>query len=247
MNEPLAVSSTVGRWVGLSALLLGVALVVSAYLIQSGYVKSKDQSNLNMATLTGTADEVVTSDRVKWSVQLSRSSTGTTDKLTSQLEADQTAVREALKKAGVTDADISVQPMSIQPAYDSYSTGYASQVLVIESKMVEEVGGVADTIGSDLAKRGATATTNSIEFYYSGTNDVQKTLTKKALDDARSQGKDLFGDQIKRVSSVGSAQVIITPEHASVSSYNYGYGTSSETSSVKKRITVNLSVSFELN
>ena len=156
-------------------------------------------------------------------------------------------MRDALKKAGVTDADISVQPMSIQPAYDSYSSGYASQVLVIESKMVEEVGGIADSIGNDFAKRGATATTNSIEFYYSGTNDLQKTLTKKALEDARSQAKDLFGDQVKRVSSVASSQLIITPENASISSYNYGYGTSSETSSIKKRITVNLSVSFELN
>lgn len=244
MNESVSVPSTVGRWVGLSALLLGIALVVSAYLIQSGYVKSKDLSSVNMATLTGTADQVVTSDKVKWSVQLSRSSTGTTERLTNQLEADQAAVRDALKKAGVTDADISVQPMSIQPAYDSYSSGYASQVLVIESKMVEEVGGIADSIGNDFAKRGATATTNSIEFYYSGTNDLQKTLTKKALEDARSQAKDLFGDQVKRVSSVASSQLIITPENASISSYNYGYGTSSETSSIKKRITVNLSVSL---
>lgn len=242
MNESSTGSSTVGRWVVVAALILGVCGVLSAHFIAQGYVKSKEQSVASNATITGSAEKIVSADKVKWSIQLSRTSSTSSEQIANLLRQDEQRLREALKKANILEAEISVHPIALHPSsYDSYG----SQVIVIESKQVNEVGGLAAEIGPDFLKQGSTLATNGLDFFYSDLSNLQKTLTKEALADARRQADDLLGDQVKQIQTVGSSQMRVTPEQVSPREYDYGYG-STDTSSIKKKVTVTVVVDFRL-
>jgi hypothetical protein len=242
MNDSSTGSSTVGRWVVLAALVLGVCSIISAHFVVQGYAKSKEQTLPASATLTGSAEKLVTADKVKWSIQFSRTSPTSSEQTVALLRQDEQSLREALKKANILDADISVQPMVFQPS--SYES-YASQVIVIEAKQVNELGSLADTLGPELFKQGTRLTTNSLDFFYSDLEGLQKSLTKDALADARAQAEDLFGNQVKQIQTVGSSQLQVTPEHSSPREYDYGYGNTA-TSSIKKKVKVTMVVDFRL-
>jgi hypothetical protein len=242
MNDSSTGSSTVGRWVALAALVLGVCSIISAHFIAQGYAKSKEQALPASATLTGSAEKIVMADKVKWSIQFSRTSPTSSEQTVALLRQDEQNLREALKKANISDADISVQPMVLQPS--SYES-YASQVIVIEAKQVSELGSLADTLGPELSKEGARLTTNNLDFFYSDLEGLQKSLAKAALADARAQADDLFGNQVKQIQTVGSSQLQVTPKHSSPREYDYGYG-STATSSIKKKVKVTTVVDFRL-
>lgn len=242
MNETHSQTSTVGRWVFGAAMIIGFCVVLSAHLIAQGYVTSKEQSNLNVAALNGIAERIIEADQAKWSLYMTRSSATSSNEVTRLLQEDEQAIREYLKEGGILEAEISVHPMDIEPS--SY-TSYGHQTIVVESKQVEKLGALATEAETVFIKAGRSISTNNIEFYYSDLTTLQKELTKLAIQDARAQGKDLFGEQFDRIQSIGTSVLQVTPENASGGSYDYGYR-SSDTSSIKKKALVTVGVTFLL-
>jgi hypothetical protein len=238
MCQSVSEFSSVGKWVVAASVVLGLSLVISASFIQRGYVLSKDLSNQNLGSVTGIAEKVVDSDKAKWSIQLSRPGNGKIEDTAKNMKEDEKALRALLAQAGITDAVVSIQPATISPGEGSYS----SQVIVVETSKVAELSALTQFATTELSKRNASLSSNSIEYYYSGMTQLQKELTKLALEDAKSQAKETLGLSDPRVQSVGYSLPVITPENASMYN-NYG---NTDTSSIKKKVTMNVSVSFFL-
>lgn len=228
-------SSHVGKWIGVASLVIGVSFIVSACFVQRGYVASKDVGQ-DMASLTGVADKVVKSDKAKWSLQISRPGDGKVETTFKNIQEDEKNLRGLLTNTGIKDPVISVQPASISPGEGSYS----SQIIVVETDKVDALSAVAQLAPVELAKHNATVSTNSLEYYYSGMSQLQKELSKQALQDAKSQAKEVLGLSTPHISTLAYSLPVITPEN---SSYMYG---NADTASIMKRISMNVSVTFYL-
>ena len=239
MNQSGSESSKGGAWLVMAALILGGSLMVSAGFIQRGFVQSKEVSNQNLGSVTGVAEKVVESDKAKWSIQLSRPGDGKIETTIKNMKEDEQALRALLTQAGITDSVISVQPANISAGEGAYS----SQVIVVETSKVAALSAVSQLASTELAKRNGYLSTNSIEYFYSGMVELQKSLTKLALEDAKAQARDTLGLTDPRIQSVGYSQAVITPENASIYS---NYGGNADTSSIKKKVAMNVSVSFFL-
>lgn len=238
MSQSMQGSSRVGVWVVAAAAVLGISLIIAACLIQRGYVKAKENTQDNVATLIGLADKVVKSDRAKWSLTISRPGTGKIEDTAKNLQEDEKTLRTLLNNAGIKDAILSIQPANISAGEGSY----ASQVMVIETDKVDALSGVASLAPTDLARRNATVSTNSIEYYYSDLSTLQKELVKQALEDANTQAKEVLGQSRPSISSISYGQAQVTPEYGSMMYYG-----NNDTSSIGKRVSLNVSVTFKLN
>ncbi len=229
-------SSNIGKWIAVASVVLGVSLMISACFIQRGYVTSKDLSNQNIGSVTGLAEKSVESDKAKWSVQISRPTIGKVEETVKNIQEDEKRLRSLLTQAGIKDAIVSVQPANIQSTEGAYS----NQVIVIETANVMALSTLSERAITEFNKDNAYLSTNSIEYYYSGLTELQKQLTKQAVEDARSQAKDVFGLVEPRIQSIGYPQLSVTPENASM------YYGNADTSSIKKKVTMSTSVSFFL-
>lgn len=237
MSQSESGASKFGLWMLLAALVLGGSLMVSASFIQRGYVESKDVSNMNVASVNGVAEAYVDSDKAKWSVQISRNGGSSVEQTVKDMKEDEKAFRALLDKAGIKDPTVSVQPATVLPGEN-----YSNQVIVVETKNVSALSAVSQIASSELSKRNASLSSNSIEYFYSDMINLQKTLTKQALEDAKTQAKEVLGLASPRIQTVGYTQLIVSPESSSM--YG-GYG-QTDTTSIRKKVSVSVSVGFFL-
>lgn len=241
-KNPIVVASTV---IGLS-LLLSVALGAAAF------AKSKTLGNTMM--VTGSSEKVVDSDTVKWSIWLS--ATGAPSERASvgrALNADRASFMKLLGTIGIDEASVSIQPMSINPDYTynnqtgaSTLTGYtASQVLVVESSKVDEVGKLAESAAGTLAEQGVNMSTNSLEYYYNKLADVKLELLTAATENARDRAEAIITGGGGHLGAVRSADTGVFQVTGVNSADLSDYGTY-DTSSPKKKVTAVVHISFGL-
>jgi len=237
-----------GRWLAIASSVVGIALVISAGLIARGYAKSKDVSYPYTVVLTGQADRVIESDTAKWSVRLTRSAAANaTSTAAAMLKQDGEALRAYVKAAGIDDADFSFQPVKTSSGgyYEgdqSYTT-YADQIVVIQSKKVQELGSLAEHATDALIEKGITLYTDRTEFFADQTiRDVEKELAQKAVQDAREQAASFVGKQLGKMRALTDVRYTVAPEYAMQDAYSY----SQDTSSIKKKVTAYAMVTFDL-
>ncbi|MEI7512927.1 MAG: SIMPL domain-containing protein [Candidatus Uhrbacteria bacterium] len=237
----------------LSMLILGICLIVSAALISRGYVESKSVDLNNFAAFTGKASRAVESDQAKWSIVLTRSAS-TTEEATKLIEQDHEALRKLVSDAKVSDAKYSFHPITSQNYVDYGNDDYygrsgpssyqnmirASQIVVIESGEVADLGALAEHAPSKLSSSGSQLQTDRIEFMYSKLNELEKELDLEALKTARKTAEELLGNQLGNMRSMEQPLLSVQPEN----SVDYYY--SKDTSSIKKNFSVVVKMTFRI-
>ena len=261
-TPPSSVPTASNRPIFLGVTFVLAALIISASIIVSAVIKdngaARDSQFSRSMSITGHATKVVTSDRMKWSLTLSRTgaSSSTVASVTAQLGSDIDSVVAALAAAGVSNPTVSRHPAEVSSyssgAYSDYGNGSTyqpstningQQVVVIESNDVNKMNDASNGIVAKLNASGAYVQSNTTEFYYSNTDELRHQLLDAALTDAREQAQKAGGDQLGPLLQVTANSYLSLTPASGASSY---YGGSDDTSSIEKKASFDVTVSYAL-
>jgi hypothetical protein len=236
------------------ALLAGGA-IVSAWIVIQGveFVKTFNESQLEV---TGSAETVVRSDRVKWTAGYARSVGA--DELRrgyGLVAADLDAVMGVLTGSGFAAADVSVEPVSVAAIYSDCGVQAATcvrdvvrlelrQSFTINSDRVDDVTALAQDV-RPFVDQGLSLQTQALEYYYSGLAAARPELLAAATRDALRRGEAVAqstGARVGALRSVDSGVFQVTQVN-SVDVASYG---SYDTSTIQKKITAVVHARFAL-
>ncbi|MCL4542018.1 MAG: SIMPL domain-containing protein [Chloroflexi bacterium] len=242
----------------LSAGLLGSTVIVANTIT---YVKTLDSSLL---TVTGSAEEIVTSDQVKWPSSFS------VEAPASNLQAgyatmarDRQLVLAYLTSHGVAAQDITVFPVIMMPEYNSclpaMKVGVPSGAQgcvneIVRYRLTQDVqvnsGNVVGITklaqdSSALINEGVVFSSQRLEYFYSKLPALRVQLLGAAIKDAQHRAQQIAGNtgaHVGRLITASSGVVQVTPVNSTQVSSLGTY----DTTTVKKQVTAVIRASFAL-
>lgn len=230
------------------AFILGLALVLTGIVATAGFYNVKALSDV--VSVTGSAEKQITSDVVKWTMQITHS-TGLTDiqQGNAAMQGDLATLRAYLKKQGVEEAWVTVSPVTVETLYD-YSRGGAPsgytlrQTVTVEASDIATVKTASEEAG-DLIGQGALVSTLSVEYFYSKLADLKQEILAAATADARARAQKIVesaGGKLGRLRSASMGVLQVTAVN-SVEVSDYG---AYDTSALEKKVTAVVRASFGL-
>jgi hypothetical protein len=240
-----------------AALILGVSLVVGTAMVAGTMLKVKASGNV--IAVTGSADKVIKSDTVKWSFRISRQ--GDVEALKTEsagMKADTAKALAFLKQKGLSDAEITVRPLAVNPMYGSAKgfEGYANapqqirsynleQTLVVESMRVDEVTKIAQETSEAMLADGVVFTTDMMEYYYSKFSDLKLEMMAAATENAKERASRIATSTGASLGAIQSASMGVFQVTAVNSMEISDYG-AYDTSTIDKRVTAVVRTSFSI-
>jgi hypothetical protein len=230
-----------------SSAIIGVSLIIAAGIAAYAFyaVRSLD----NVLTVTGSATQEVTSDTVKWTIDIERKADeNTMQSGYSLLAKDLVVVQAFLKAQNVPDDAVTVSQVFTEEIYKQNDTGPTPynlrQEITVDSKDVQGINTLSKNITS-VASQGIFISNNQLEFYVSNLPDLRVSLLADAIKDARARADQIAkaGGQsvgVLRAASSGVVQVL-PPNSVDVSDYG-----SYDTQSIVKEVMVTAHASFSV-
>ncbi|MCX6843592.1 MAG: SIMPL domain-containing protein [candidate division WOR-3 bacterium] len=227
-----------------TAIILGVSFVIGAAVFGNFFYRSRMQDNT--IRVVGAATRPYESDIVKWRISVGRS-TGLGDASTGYSDTRRAfeGLMAELKAAGVSEKEISVQPINRSPVYDNNGnqTGYSftQSVYVISSDLatIEKLALNPD----EMFQKGVALQSSSLEYYFSKLPDIKKELLAEATRDAKQRAVEIAKNSGSGIGSMRSARAgifqITEPYSTEVSDYGI-YNTSTR----QKDVTVTVTAEF---
>lgn len=234
----------------LPAVILSLALIISATVFGSFYYSAQSVTTTDTLSVTGSTKVKVTSDKAKLTISLSRIALASTLATGyGEIAADLTATRDLLTKEKVDAATITENPVVVNRMYDYQNSGgelkyELTQSVIVQSNDVTGITAISKKIPS-LAASGAIVSVQSLEYYYSKLPDLRVSLLTAAVKDAASRAAKIAegtGRKIGNVQSASSGVVQVLPPN-SIEVSDYG---SYDTSSIEKEVMVTVKASFRL-
>jgi hypothetical protein len=234
----------------LSAVVLGVALVVAAAL--GAHALERVKSSQQTITVTGSAKKQIRSDMVIWRAWIAHQS-GDMRVAYADLRASMAKVRAYLTEKGVPGDQIvetAIQTYALHPTTDSGMetseiSGYRLQQGVeIRSSDVEGITRISRE-ATELIDQGVALESMAPEYLYTKIQDEKVEMLARAAQDAKLRAEqiaDATGNEIGAVRSARMGVLQITPAF-SVDVSDYGIN---DTSSLDKDITAVVSMEFEI-
>jgi hypothetical protein len=244
------------------AVVLGASLIIAT--IAGGQIFYKSKQLSNVLSVTGSSEQIVTSDTVKWQSSISRSvDSASLKEGSSQIKNDAQVVAQYLKTSGVADTEVTISPVTVSPvcesqnniSYDKFGNqscgssktmGYnLQQVITVESQKVPEVTKISQAASDYFIGQGLVFTTQSLEYYYSKLADLRLNLLSKATIDAKARAEKMIESTGKQIDALQAASmgVFQVTSKNSVEVSDYGVY---DTSSLEKKVTGVVRVSFSL-
>lgn len=230
--------------------MIGAALAIGVSYIHAHPVDPKSMN------VTGSAERLVDSDTVKWSLTLSQTVPPTNRaEAGRQLDKDRAAFLAYLSAAGVDRSSVSIQPMNLSDDYTTidFKTGQtgltsytAKQSLIIESSKVDVVGSLAERASVEMAEKGINLSTDTVEYYFNKLADLKLQLLTDATKNARARGEAILAGGGGSLGGVVSADTGVFQVTAVNSADLSDYGMY-DTTSPRKKVTAVVHVSFVLN
>jgi len=226
------------------AIVLGISFVVGAAVFGNYFYRSRAQDNT--IRVVGAATKRYDSDIVKWRISVGRQ-TGLGDASAGYSDTRKAfeGLMAELKGAGISDKDVSVQPINRNPTYDNSGnhTGYNfnQSVYVISSDLatIEKLALNPD----EMFQKGVALQSSSLEYYFSKLPDIKKELLAEATRDAKQRAVEIAKNSGSGIGSMRSARAgifqITEPYSTEVSDYGI-YNTSTR----QKDVTVTVTTEF---
>jgi uncharacterized protein len=227
-----------------TASILALGLVLAGLVAGAFFYAA--QAPRGVVRVTGAATLPFESDRVKWTLTLMRR-VPTTDPLSGYtlLKTDVERLRTALFGMGLTERDLVIQPVSMEPFFaDRGEVGsyMGRQTVSVISDRVEMVEGLARDPGGVLGQ-GAVLQGSQLEYFYSGLTELKRSLLAKATEDAAARAREIAGD---RLGDLIEAQAGVFQIREPYSNEVQSYGMYS-TSTRAKEITVTVRGSYRMD
>lgn len=231
--------------------VLALGLVITGFVVSNAYYRVKSADNT--ISVTGSAQKDIVSDSARWSANFNR--TVGPDQLKDGsvlIKKDLDAVVDYLTKNGLKKDQITINPVTVYPTYETSNYGSTgkvngynvSQQIVVESSNVENLTKIAQD-STSLLSQGIVFTSSPVEYYYSKLDDLKIEMLGAATQNSKQRAEaiaeqsdaDLGG---LKAASMGVFQ--ITPVNSTEVS-DYGVF---DTSAIKKRITAVVRTTFSV-
>lgn len=245
------------------AVIVGAAFVAATIIAANTvrYIKAFDASTL---TVTGSYQQLITSDAVKWRASFTRSALP--DTLAdgySAMKKDQAVIAKYLKDGGVKDDEVTISPVTLVPVMETCvqaskvsPQGSAqgcvndivsyrlTQNVQVNSNRVQEITVLAQD-PSAIVNQGVIFSTGGLEYYYTKLPDLRVQMLAEATKDAQLRAQKIAestGAKVGPLVSVSSGVFQIQPVNSTQISNEGSY----DTTTIEKQITAVVRASFAI-
>ena len=192
--------------------ILSVAFIIGSFSVASGIRNRNQRPPLHQITVTGSAEQTVTSNMFQWSANIS-STQLTTSAALGQMHAWTAAIRSALLGAGARNNEISFTTINVQPNTNQNNqvTGFTmSESVNVQSTRLTAMHRVLG-VSNLLLTRNVPFIANQPRYTFNGLGKLRPILTKAAAANARLRAQNALGKGVqlgKPISiSVGAVSV----------------------------------------
>lgn len=231
------------------ALTIGAALIL-ATIVGGIFYATKDTTNKDILTVTGSARTEVTADSVLWRTQITRNvSFGELKSGYAAMASDMTAVKAFLAANNVAEDAITIQPIMMNedwnnngPVVQESKRYTLTQPIEIKSADVNGITALAQK-SADLINKGVLFQSQGLEYYYTKLADLRVSMLGDAVKDAKERAQNMAKAGGQRVGSLQSASsgVVQVLSRGSVDVSDYG---SYDTSKIEKDVMVTVRATF---
>lgn len=238
----------------LSKSIIGLAIIISAFLIGRAYMY-KDESK-NVISVTGLAQENFVSDLITWNASFVVKDMNLPNAYV-QLKKNNEEIKSYLKKKGFNVNDFTFYSVDIQKQfrsekdekgnYSSHFDGYAlTQNFGISSKKVNQVEALSREI-TELINDGIEINSNAPEYYYTKLDALKIKMLKAAAQDANLRATTIADNGGGKIGNLKNSSMGVFQITGLNSSEDYSWGGSFNTSSKEKTASITVRFEYELN
>ena len=228
-------------------LLIGMVVLSAAFIIGSSSIasglRSRNQPQaLHQVTVTGSAEQAVSSDTLEWDASVA-STRPTTSAALAQLMGWASKIRSELDSAGTLDSEVSFGTVVVQP--NVQPSGYVSsftesQTVNVQSHRLVAMRPVL-AVGNRLLASNIPFISQAPEYTFSGLKKLRPVLTAEATADARVRARAALGrnGHLGKVISISVGPFSVdAPGSVSIGSGDY------DTSSIPKVVSVAVTATY---
>jgi len=239
----------------LNALLLSIALIISAFLFSNAFQNRNRSSDTISVTGLGKTDFV--SDLIVWSGSFSRKSS-TLKEAYALLDGDRAKIKSYLMSSGIAEKDIVFSAVNFNKNYETtynengtvrqnlFSGFTLSQNVSMQSKEVNKIEEVSRQ-SSELINSGIEFYSNAPEYYYTKLAELKIKMIAEATKDATSRAKSIAENADAGLGNLKKSDMGVFQIIAQNSSEDYSYGGSFNTNSKNKTATITVKLVFQVD
>jgi hypothetical protein len=231
-----------------TSLILGLFFVVGVSIISFSLYQIKAADNF--LSVTGSAKQSVTADIVKWNSSFARTVLASNLKIGYvQMKQDEEIVSKFLKDNGITDAELTISPVSMQKQYNYDKTNAPDEYMLVQNVMIqstdiEKIKNLSKNTQS-VIDQGVIFSVSSPEYYYAKLPEARVNLLPEAMKDAQKRAESIAQSTGKKIGNLKSASMgvvqVMQPNSVDISDYgNY------DVSTIEKEIMITVKASFSL-
>jgi hypothetical protein len=233
------------------AIILAAGIVIASLILANtwGSVASRNVT----ITVTGSASKEIRSDLAEWSGTFSNESPTLTDAY-ARLKESNKKVKNYLTGKGFEEEKLKFSAITTTTLYATNTQGYKteqvtgyrlSQRVSIESSDVDKIDKLSRE-ATELINQGVEIDSYQPKFFYTKLGDLKVEMIGLASEDAKMRAEQIAkstGDDIGEVRSSRTGVIQITAKNSTDVS-DYGIN---DTSSLEKKITAVVSISFSID
>jgi hypothetical protein len=217
-------------------ILLSAALIIGSLSVASGLRSRNQPPQTHQITITGSAEQAVTSDTFSWTANVA-STQPTTSATLAQLNGWAAEIRSVLLSAGADSDEIAFGTVSVRP--NSLATGPVtsftmSQSVTVQSHRLTAMQHVLG-VGNFLLANNVPFIAQQPQYTFSGLKKLRPILTAEASANARQRARAALAKQAQlgKPITISVGQVSVDAP----GSVSYGSG-DFNTSSIRKVVSV---------
>lgn len=228
--------------------MIAVGMVVASIIFSIFFYASR-VANPGILSVTGSAKMAVTSDLVKWTIQLTRTvNASELSQAYTALARDVATVQAELVNHSIPSTAIETSSVFTEQDY-SYNSDFNAprrytvrQTLTVESTDIENVTNLSKNIQSEVSV-GSVMSAYPPEYYYTKLAELRVNLLSDAVKDAKTRAEKIAESSGSRVGALTAANQgvvqVLAPNSIEVSDYG-----SYDTSSIEKEVMATVRASF---
>jgi len=239
----------------ISSIIIGLAIVVSTFILSNAYI-NRNSSN-NSISVTGLGESDFVSDLIVWEGDFSKENLSLKQAY-SDLEKDRQLILVYVKGKGidseqivfsaVTTKEISKIKYSNEGQYigEDFIGYMLSQKIQIESKEVEKVEKISREI-TELLNKGIQLYSSQPRYYYTKLADLKIEMISKATTDAKLRADNIAKNSEAFLGELTSAKMGIFQITGQNSEEDYSWGGTLNTSSKLKTASITVKLKYRVN
>ncbi len=222
-------------------IILSAAFIIGSLSVASG-IRNRNLPQTNQITITGSAEQAVTSNTFQWMASVASTQPTTSAALT-QLNGWTAQIRNALIAAGALNHEVSFGTVNVQPNYldtGAVTSFTMSQTVTVQSSRLTAMQPVLG-VSNFLLSKNIPFIAQQPQYTFNGLKKLRPALKKEAAANARLRAQAALGKQVKlgKPISIKVGQVSVDAPGSVI----YGSG-DYNTSSIPKVVSVVVYASY---